>query len=120
MNGVCVPNLGVIHPNNFLKIRLQKDLIGNYIFGAPNVPFTDIYVGGIRFVQSLYATVGSALLGDFNAYYGLGINQGIYMDLMYNGNDPINLARTARFWFRGLNQVRRPLAFEIVSNLPSN
>ena len=120
VNGVCVPNLGVIHPNNYLKIRLLKDLVGNYIFGTPNTPMTDIYIGGIRFVQSLYATVGSALLGDFNAYYQLGINQGIYMDLVYNGSDPINLCRTARFWFRGMNQVRRPLAFETVTNLPSN
>jgi hypothetical protein len=115
--GACKPQLGFLHPNQFMPIRLLKNAIGDYIYGAPNLPMSDFYVLGVRFVEDIEAIDGTALLGDFNTYYSLGIFQGITVEIGMDGNDFGNWQRTIRFSFYGMNQVRRTSAFEKISNL---
>lgn len=119
VNGVCVPDTCIVYPNQFLPIRLTKDALGNYIFGPPSEDKPEVYVFGIRLLQSLYAVDTQALMGDFRSYYSLGIYQGINVELGFDGNDFTSYERTLRFSIMCLNQVRRTAAFSIITGLNS-
>ncbi len=119
VNGACIPSLGILHPNQFMPIRLMKNAIGDYIYGPPNQPITNFYVLGVRFLEEIEAIDGTGLVGDFSTYYALGIFQGITVEIGMSASDFENWERTVRFWFYGVNQVRRPRAFEKIANLTS-
>ena len=119
VTGVCVPDMTIIHPYQFLPIRLQKDALGNYIFGDPMEDKVELYVFGVRMLQSLYAVQGQALMGDFRSYYSLGIYMGINVELGFDGNDFTTYERTLRFGMMCVNQVRRPASFSVITGLDS-
>lgn len=119
VSGVCVPDMTIIHPYQFLPIRLQKDALGNYIFGSPMEDKPELYVFGVRMLQSLYAVNGQALMGDFRSYYSLGIYMGMNVELGFDGSDFTSYERTLRFGIMCLNQVRRTSAFSIITGLDS-
>ncbi len=118
VTGACKPHLGILHPTQYMSIRLLKNAIGDYLYGNPaTTPISDLYIHGVRFIEEIEAIDGTALVGDFNGYYSLGIFQGITVEVGFDSTDFGKWQRTIRFSFYGVNQVRRTSAFEKIANL---
>lgn len=64
-NDFAEPNLVIIHPTDWQKVRLLKDNNGNYIWGSPADPSVD-RIWGKAVYQTSRATLGSSLTGDFS------------------------------------------------------
>lgn len=68
--GFAQPDAIVLHPNNFMTMRLARTADGIYIMGNPDqIGLTQIF--GIRPVQSLAMPSGTGLVGDFSSYCAL-------------------------------------------------
>ena len=64
VTGLANPNAVVMHPTNFSAVRLAKATTNEYLYGPPSVtgPTT---VWGMPVAESLFITLGTAIVGDF-------------------------------------------------------
>jgi HK97 family phage major capsid protein len=68
--GFANPDAVVMHPDNFLYVRLARTDDGIYIMGNPDVMGSEMLFG-IKTVQTTAMTTGTALVGDFGTYSAL-------------------------------------------------
>lgn len=68
--GMANPDAVVLHPNDFVDIRLTRTEDGIYIMGNPDQVGMD-RLFGVRTVQSLKATENTILVGDFGTHSAL-------------------------------------------------
>lgn len=59
------PSAILLHPNDYVEMRLTKDANGNYIMGPPNLPGPD-QLWGVPVVQSSAITQNTGLVGKFD------------------------------------------------------
>jgi HK97 family phage major capsid protein len=82
--GMANPDMVVLHPNDFIDIRLARTGDGIYIMGNPDQVGLD-RLFGVRTVQSLKATENTALVGDFSTHSALLTRWGL--EVMSSNSD---------------------------------
>ena len=112
--GFANPNIVIIHPNDWMEIRLQKTDDGVYLFGNPDVRGSTMVWGIPRLVTQEIAakkviTCDTSMCQIYN-------RRGIEVQMGYNGTDFINGRVTIRAGLRLAFVVYRPPAF-VVSDL---
>lgn len=104
----------VMHPNDWQKIRLEKDANGQYLLGPAGMS-GDRQVWGIPVIASTVATAGAPLVGDFAGSSRLWVREGLAVTSGLDGNDftkrRISLLAAIRVAFA----VPRPTGFTAVS-----
>lgn len=78
-------NIG-LHPNDWQKLRLEKDANGQYLFGPPNMDIQKT-AWGIPVVVSTVFTSGTPLVGDFGGSSTLWLREGLAVTTGLDGND---------------------------------
>jgi HK97 family phage major capsid protein len=118
VNGVCDPSLVVIHTSDLLAIRLLKNSFGQYIYGNPS-DLQDVRIWGVPIYETPRAVLGSPLTGDFTMHSSMVLfpNMPLTMEYARVGNDRVNLEWTLVIYMRAALQLRRALAFTVISGL---
>lgn len=74
--GFANPDAIVVHPNDFVDIRLARTEDGIYIMGNPDMVGSEMLFG-LRVVQTTAATENTALVGDFGTHSALVTRWGL-------------------------------------------
>lgn len=114
--GFAEPSGIVMHPNNWMTIRLQQTSIGTYLWGDPSTAGPE-RIWGLPVIPTVAATLGTALLGDFATYSALAERMEIRVDAGYVNDDFARNQQTLRCEERVALLVYRAVAFNIVTGL---
>jgi len=76
----------IMHPNDWQKIRLEKDLNGQYLLGPANIDGAR-QVWGIPVIASTVATEGTITVGDFGGSSTMWLREGLSVTSGLDGND---------------------------------
>lgn len=80
------PDFVVMHPNDWQKIRLDKDLNGQYLMGPAGMA-DDRQVWGFPVIVSTVATEGAILTGNFFRGAQMWLREGLSVTSGLNGDD---------------------------------
>lgn len=103
--GFCMPNLVIIHPNDWRDIRLSKSDDGYYLFGPPQMSGADM-VWGLPRIKTQEIAEGTALCGD-TMYTTLAVRRGVMVETGYNASDFSEGRKTIRVGIRCAQVIRR-------------
>lgn len=78
-----------VHPNDWQKVRLEKDTDGTYLMGPPGMS-GDKQIWGIPVASSTVFTSGTPLVGDFANSARMWTREGMSLSAGYDGNDFTN------------------------------
>lgn len=107
----------IIHPTDWQTIRLLRTADGLYILGNPN-EVGPARIWGLPIVVTTYATIGTAIVGDFSGYTELIYRKGISFDMTNShGTEFIEGKQRMRASLRAALVVYRPTALCTVSGL---
>lgn len=106
----------IMHPLNWLAIRLLRTTTGDYIWGHPATmgPQT---LWGLPVVPTAAETSGKAMVGDFSMYSHISRRTGIRVDVGYINDDFTLDIQRIRLEERLSLEIYRARAFEEVTNL---
>ncbi len=108
------PDTILAHPNDMMNFRLAKDDNGNYIYGGPTAP-RGFSIWGMRPVESLAATSGIPVVGDFT-FAQLWVREGVSVTMSDSNSDWfIRNILTLKGQMRAAFKVTRPAAFSEVA-----
>jgi HK97 family phage major capsid protein len=117
--GMAEPDAVIMHPDQYIYVRLARTVDGVYIMGNPDQVGVD-RLFGIRTIQSLKATSGTALVGDFGTHSALITKWGL--DVQATNSHDVNFIKdiwAIKARMRLNLAVFRPEAFCEVTGLPS-
>lgn len=114
--GQASPNVIVMNPSDWQKVRLSKDASDNYLWGPPSEA-GPARIWGVPVVQAQAVTAGTAVVGDFANYSELAVRESISTQLGYNGEDFRNNQQTFRTEMRAALMWLRPAAFCTVTGI---
>lgn len=75
-----------MYPNDWQKVRLEKDSNGQYLFGGPGMA-GDRQIFGVPVVSSTVFTSGTPLVGDFGGSARIWYREGLSVTSGLDGND---------------------------------
>jgi HK97 family phage major capsid protein len=106
----------IMHPLNWLAIRLLRTTTGDYIWGHPATmgPQT---LWGLPVVPTAAETSGKAMVGDFQMYSHISRRTGIRIDVGYINDDFTLDIQRIRLEERLSLEIYRARAFEEVTGL---
>jgi HK97 family phage major capsid protein len=106
----------ILHPLNWLAIRLIRTTTGDYIWGHPATvgPAT---LWGLPVVQTAMETSGKGLVGDFQMYSHISRRLGLKIDVGYINDDFQRDIQRIRLEERLSLEIYRARAFEEVTSL---
>lgn len=110
VTGRAAANGIVMHPTNYLNMRLLQTADGIYIFGSPTAD-ADVSIWGMRPVVTDAMTLNTVLLGDFLTYSHISRRRGITIDIGFVNDDFKRNQRTIRAELREALEIRRAAAF---------
>ena len=116
VTGAAMPNLIVMHPNDWQDIRLLRTTDGIYIWGSPSEagPAT---IWGLPVAQETRLTENTGLVGDFD-YSELAFKRGVEVKITDSHSDYFIKGKQAvRADMRAAFQVYRPAAFATVTGI---
>lgn len=76
----------VMHPNDWQKVRLEKDSNGMYLMGPPGMS-GDKQIWGVPVVVSTVATEGTICVGNFERCTTMWLREGLSVTSGLDGND---------------------------------
>lgn len=76
----------VMHPNDWQKVRLEKDQNGQYLMGPSTVSGSE-QVWGVPVIASTVATEGTITVGDFGGSSTMWLREGLSVTSGLDGND---------------------------------
>lgn len=109
VGGFCMPNLVILHPNDWAVIRRSKTTDGDYLFGSPAMTGA-MNVWGLPRVKTQEIAVNSALVGD-TMYCTHAVRRGVQVEVGYHDTDFGMGRKTIRVGMRCAMVVRRAAAF---------
>jgi HK97 family phage major capsid protein len=115
VTGRAMANGVVLHPTNYMNMRLLRTADGIYIFGAPSAAI-DVTIWGLAPVVTDAMTAGTGLVGDFR-YAHISRRRGIQIDVGFVNDDFKRNQRTVRGELRESLEIRRAAAFSALSGL---
>ena len=117
VEGRAIPDAVIMHPTDYMNMRLLQDANGNFIMGPPGMA-TEMRVFGYPIVEADSLPLGTAVAGDFARYSAIYDRRQIDIEISDSHSDFFakrQLAlragvRLAAVWFR-------PKAFSSISGL---
>ncbi|HET7128925.1 MAG TPA: phage major capsid protein [Gaiellaceae bacterium] len=106
----------ILHPSNWMTMRLAKDDIGNYLFGPPNMQGADT-VFGYRIVRTTAIAAGTGLAGAFQAGAQVFRRTDLAMSVGWVNDQFLKNQRTILVEERLALVVFRPSAFTKITGL---
>jgi HK97 family phage major capsid protein len=110
------PDAVVLHPNNWLTMRLAKDDVGNYLFGPPNMQGAD-QVFGYRTVRTTAIAAGTGLTGSFRGGAEVFRRTDLSMQVGWVNDQFVKNQRTILLEERLALVAFRPSAFTKITGL---
>jgi HK97 family phage major capsid protein len=114
--GFANPTGVVLHPTNYMNMRLLRTADGIYIFGSPAGP-ANVTIWGMEPVVTPAMTSGSGLVGDFRDYSHISRRKEFVIDIGWVNDDFKRNQRTMRAEERLSLEIYRPAAFAVLSGL---
>ncbi len=113
--GRAEANVIVMHPNDWMQLRLMRTITGLYILGNPSEPGPE-RIWGLPVVQSTDETENSVLVGDFANYCQLFEKKGVDVEIT-NSHAAYFISNilAIRAEMRHAFPIYRPTAFCIVT-----
>lgn len=99
-----------MHPNDWQKLRLEKDANGAYLFGPPNADITPS-AWGFPVIPSTVFTAGTPLVGNFARSATLWLREGLSIQAGLNADDLTKRRMTLIAALRAAFAVTRPGGF---------
>lgn len=107
----------IMNPYDWGRVRMMKNALGDYIYGAPWVQGEDRFFGR-PVVATDAMTLGTALSGDFAAFSHISRRKGITIDIAnQNEDDFIKNMNTILIEERLALEIYRAAAFGITTSL---
>lgn len=106
----------IMHPAQWLAIRLIRTTVGDYIWGHPSLQGPQT-LWGLPVIVTPAETAGRALIGDFQMYSHISRRMGLRIDVGFVGDDFQRDIQRIRLSERLSLEIYRASAFEEVTNL---
>ena len=106
--GQAIPNLYIMHPDNWQTIRLQRSTEGIYILGNPSEVGTP-RLWGLPVVEAQAETVGTIMCGDFANHLQLVQKRGIELNITDSHAD---------YFINGKKAIRADMRLALVNYRP--
>jgi len=116
VTGRAVPNVVIIHPNDWQGVRLLKTADGVYIWGSPSEAGPE-RIWGVPAVLASGITENTAVTGDYLRYSGLFMRRGLQVETGYVNDDFLKGKVTIRAGLRCAMVHFRPAAFSAVTGI---
>ncbi|PKN81540.1 MAG: phage major capsid protein [Chloroflexi bacterium HGW-Chloroflexi-9] len=104
-----------MHPNDWQKVRLEKDSNGNYLMGPAGMA-GDKQVWGVPVIASSVFTEGTIVAGNFNRGATLWLREGLSVNAGLDGNDFTKRRISLLAAMRAAFVAHRPTAFCTVTS----
>lgn len=104
-----------MHPNDWQKVRLEKDANGNYLMGPAGMA-GDKQVWGVPVIASSVFTEGTIVAGNFNRGATLWLREGLSVNAGLDGNDFTKRRISLLAAMRAAFVAHRPTAFCTVTS----
>ena len=116
VTGRAIPNVLIIHPNDWQPIRLLKTVDGIYIWGSPS-EVGPAMIWGMPVVQTTAITENTALVGDYARFASFNLRAGLEVLTGFVNDDFTDGRVTIRAGLRGAAVHYRPSAFCQITGL---
>ena len=110
LEGRAMPDLTILHHNDWDGIVLSETTAGGYYLGSPSGEF-DMRIWGNQVVRSDILTENTGLVGAFGEFTSLHVRKDVEVEFGRQSDDFIKLIMTARAYARVGLCVYRPQAF---------
>lgn len=116
VTGRSIPNVVIMHPNDWQDVRLLKTADGIYIWGSPSEA-GPARIWGLPVVEASAVTENTAIVGDYARFSGLHMRQGLELQTGYVNDDFLDGRVTVRAGLRAAVVHYRPTAFCTVTGI---
>lgn len=116
VTGRAVPNLVLLHPNDWQDIRLLRTADGHYIWGNPSEAGIE-RIWGVMVVEADSLTENTGIVGDFLNFSALVTKRGIDLQVGYINDDFQKGRKSIRADMRVATVWYRAAAFATVTGI---